>query len=80
MLWKHQNRRDREILAAMMLSGHRVRALEIYTTAHWKLLPDASSNDSGEVYACRDGISVILATNNDDYGWTVDIRYTNLAF
>lgn len=75
--WERQNRRDHEILGAMMLSGHRARALEIYSTAHWSLLPNASSNTYGKIYACRDGNAIILATNDDD-GWDIDVRYTNI--
>ena len=77
MFWKRQNRRDREILAAMMLCGHRARALEINSTARWRLLPNASSSSCGKIYACRNGNAIILATNNDEV-WNIDVRYTNL--
>lgn len=77
MLFKKQNRRDHEILGAMMLSGHRARALEIYSSAHWSLLSNASSNDTGKVYACRDGNAIILAKNDDDV-WEIDVRYMNI--
>lgn len=75
--WKRQNRRDREILAAMMLCGHRPRALEISSTAHWCLLPNATTNAYGKVYACCDGSAIILA-HNDGERWNIDVRYTNI--